>query len=238
MDHANLDILAFGAHADDVEIGMGGMIAKYVSNGKKIGICDLTRAELSSNGTVDIRKKEARKAADFLGVEIRETLNLPDRGLYYNQEYITKIAEVIRKYRPSLVFAPFMEDRHPDHGHCARLVEEAIFSAGIKKFVTEGTYPPHKVKSLYFYMINGFHTPDFLVDISSFMDKKTASLEAYKSQFVKSPGSYETPLVNGYIETVQARESLFGKMAGVQFAEGFKVNKPLLLNKDLLGEDL
>jgi bacillithiol biosynthesis deacetylase BshB1 len=238
MNHDDLDILAFGAHADDVEIGMGGMIAKYVSYGKRIGICDLTRAELSSNGTVDIRKEEARKAADILGVGIRETLNLPDRGLYFNQDYITKIAEVIRKYRPSLVFAPYMEDRHPDHGHCARLVEEAIFSAGIKKFETEGTHPPHKVKNLYFYMINGFHTPDFLVDISSFIDKKIASLEAYESQFVKSPESYETPLVNGYIETVQARESLFGKQAGVQYAEGFKVNKPLLLNMDLFGEEL
>jgi bacillithiol biosynthesis deacetylase BshB1 len=217
---------------------MGGMIAKYVSYGKRIGICDLTRAELSSNGTVDIRKEEARKAADILGVGIRETLNLPDRGLYFNQDYITKIAEVIRKYRPSLVFAPYMEDRHPDHGHCARLVEEAIFSAGIKKLETEGTHPPHKVKNLYFYMINGFHTPDFLVDISSFIDKKIASLEAYESQFVKSPESYETPLVNGYIETVQARESLFGKQAGVQYAEGFKVNKPLLLNMDLFGEEL
>ncbi len=238
MNFDNLDILAFGAHADDVEIGMGGTIAKYASNGKKIGICDLTRAELSSNGTVETRKEEALKAAEILGVTSRETLNLPDRGLYYNQEYIAKIAGVIRKYRPSLVFAPYLEDRHPDHGHCARLVEEAIFSAGIKKFATEGGYAPHKVKSLHFYMINGFHKPDFLIDISSFMDKKIASLEAYESQFVRSPDSYETPLVNGYIETVQSRETLFGKQAGVQYAEGFKANRPLLLDRDLFGEDI
>lgn len=238
MEQGSLDILAFGAHADDVEIGMGGTIAKYVSKGKSAGICDLTRAELSSNGTVEIRKAEARQAAEILGAEIRETLDLPDRGLYYNQEYITKIAAVIRKYRPSLVFAPYYEDRHPDHGHCARLVEEAVFSAGIRKFETDGSHPPHKVKDLFFYMINGFHTPNFIVDISAFMDKKTASLEAYKSQFVKTPGSYDTPLVNGYIETVQARESLLGKQAGVQYAEGFKVNKPILLNMDLFGEEL
>ncbi|MCS0672220.1 bacillithiol biosynthesis deacetylase BshB1 [Cytobacillus firmus] len=238
MNLDNLDILAFGAHADDVEIGMGGTIAKFASIGKKIGICDLTRAELSSNGTVEIRKEESLKAADILGVSVRETLNLPDRGLYYNQEYIKKIAEMIRKYKPVLVFAPYMEDRHPDHGHCARLVEEAVFSAGIRKYETGGNFAPHKVKNLYFYMINGFHKPDFLIDISSFMDKKAEGLESYQSQFVKKPGSFDTPLVNGYIETVAAREGLFGKQAGVEYAEGFKVNKPLMVNMDIFGGEL
>jgi N-acetylglucosamine malate deacetylase 1 len=238
MNPAKLDILAFGAHADDVEIGMGGTIAKFASAGKQIGICDLTRAELSSNGTIEIRKDEAWKAAEILGVRIRENLNLPDRGLFYNQEYINKIAEIIRKYRPVIVFAPYMEDRHPDHGHCARLVEEAVFSAGIRNFETGGNFGPHKVKSLHFYMINGFHKPDFLIDISAYMDKKIAGLEAYQSQFTKSPGSFDTPLVNGYIETVAARESLFGKQAGVQYAEGFKGNTPLLLNMDIFGGEL
>jgi bacillithiol biosynthesis deacetylase BshB1 len=238
MNPDNLDILAFGAHADDVEIGMGGTIAKFASIGKKIGICDLTRAELSSNGTVEIRIEESMKAAGILGVSVRETLNLPDRGLFYNQEYIKKIAEMIRKYRPALVFAPYMEDRHPDHGHCARLVEEAVFSAGIKKYETGGNFAPHKVKSLHFYMINGFHKPDFLIDISSFMDKKIAGLETYQSQFTRSPGSFDTPLVNGYIETVAARESLFGKQAGVQYAEGFKVKNPLLVNMDIFGGEI
>ncbi|MBN8200260.1 MULTISPECIES: bacillithiol biosynthesis deacetylase BshB1 [Bacillaceae] len=238
MNLDNLDILAFGAHADDVEIGMGGTIAKFASIGKKIGICDLTRAELSSNGTVEIRKEESLQAAEILGVSVRETLNLPDRGLYFNQEYIKKIAEIIRKYKPALVFAPYMEDRHPDHGHCARLVEEAVFSAGIKKYETGGNFAPHKVKSLHFYMINGFHKPDFLIDISAFMDKKTAGLESYQSQFAKSPNSFDTPLVNGYIETVAAREGLFGKQAGVEYAEGFKVNKPLMVNLDIFGGEL
>ncbi|KAF0825971.1 bacillithiol biosynthesis deacetylase BshB1 [Cytobacillus firmus] len=238
MNPDNLDILAFGAHADDVEIGMGGTIAKFASIGKKIGICDLTRAELSSNGTIEIRKDESLKAAGILGVNVRETLNLPDRGLFYNQEYIKKIAEMIRKYRPALVFAPYMEDRHPDHGHCARLVEEAVFSAGIRKYETGGNFAPHKVKNLHFYMINGFLKPDFLIDITSFMDKKIAGLESYQSQFTRSPGSFDTPLVNGYIETVAARESLFGKQAGVQYAEGFKVNNPLLVNMDIFGGEL
>ncbi|MBY0122610.1 bacillithiol biosynthesis deacetylase BshB1 [Bacillus sp. S/N-304-OC-R1] len=236
MTEIKLDILAFGAHADDVEIGMGASIAKFVHMGKKIGICDLTNAELSSNGTVETRKIEAKKAAEILGVNIRETLSLPDRGLYPNPEYIKKIVAIIRKYRPSLVFAPYFQDRHPDHGHCARLVEEAVFSAGIRKFSVEEDVEPHRVKSLYFYMINGFHEPDFVVDVSQYMDKKIESLQAYSSQFMKNESTFSTPLVNGYIETIEARERLFGKEVEVEYAEGFKRKKPLIMNADLFGE--
>ncbi|MCM3586524.1 bacillithiol biosynthesis deacetylase BshB1 [Mesobacillus maritimus] len=235
MEITNLDILAIGAHADDVEIGMGGTIAKYASIGKNIGICDLTKAELSSNGTVELRLQEAKTAADLLGVAVRENLNLPDRGLYLKDEYIRKVATIIRKYRPKLIFAPFMEDRHPDHGNCARIVEEAAFSAGIKKYKTEGNYEPHKISALHFYMINGQHNPDFVIDISGYMEIKKKSLQAYKSQFVRTKDSFETPLVNGYIESVEARERLYGKDAGVTFAEGFLTKAPLLVS-DLLGE--
>lgn len=236
MELQQLDILAFGAHADDVEIGMGGTIAKYARKGYKIGICDLTKAELSSNGTVEIRQTEANRAAEILGTSVRETLDIPDRGLFLNEAYIAKVADVIRRYRPKIVFAPYFEDRHPDHGNCARLVKEAVFSAGIKKFETNGVPKPHKVDNIYFYMINGFHVPDFVIDISAFIDKKIAALKAYESQFVKSKESFETPLVNGYIEAVEARERMFGKEAGVAFAEGFKTAKPFLINYDLIGD--
>lgn len=236
MELQQLDILAFGAHADDVEIGMGGTIAKYARKGYKIGICDLTKAELSSNGTVEIRQTEANRAAEILGTSVRETLDIPDRGLFLNEAYIAKVADVIRRYRPKIVFAPYFEDRHPDHGNCARLVKEAVFSAGIKKFETKGVTEPHKVANIYFYMINGFHVPDFVIDISAFIDKKIAALKAYESQFVKSKESFETPLVNGYIEAVEARERMFGKEAGVAFAEGFKTAKPFLINYDLIGD--
>jgi len=235
MNCNNLDILAIGAHADDVEIGMGGTIAKYVAMQKKIGICDLTKAELSSNGTVELRLQEAEKAARILGVSVRESLDLPDRGLYIKEEYIKKIARVIRQYRPVLLFIPYYEDRHPDHGNCARLVEEAAFSAGIKKFDTGDNLAPHRVEAVYYYMINGFHKPDFLIDISEYMDTKKLALQAYESQFVKNDSSYDTPLVNGYIETVQSRERLFGKDAGVTYAEGFITKTPLVI-RDLLGE--
>ncbi|MFD6442041.1 bacillithiol biosynthesis deacetylase BshB1 [Peribacillus sp. NPDC060186] len=231
----NIDILAFGAHADDVEIGMGGTIAKYAKQGKTIVICDLTKAEMSSNGTVLLRQKEAGKAAEILGVE-RISLDFPDRGLYMKEEYIKQIIAVIRKYKPTLVFAPFLEDRHPDHGNCAKLVEEAVFSAGVRKYMDDEGLEAHHVQNMYYFMINGFHKPDFVVDITSSISEKLDSLRAYGSQFDKSNTTVETPLVNGYIETVEARERMFGKEVGVAYAEGFMSKKPLLIEVDLLGE--
>ncbi|MFB3166158.1 bacillithiol biosynthesis deacetylase BshB1 [Bacillus niacini] len=236
MSDKSLHILAFGAHADDVEIGMGGSIAKLAANGKRIGICDLTDADLSSNGTIELRKLEAKKAAEILGVTERLSLGIPDRGLLLKEEFIREIASVIRRYQPQIVFAPYFEDRHPDHGNCARLVEEAVFSAGIRKYLTKSDEEPHKVSSVYFYMINGFHKPDFTFDISETMEQKIAALRAYKSQFEQTENSVETPLVNGYIETVEARERLFGQQVGVKFAEGFKSKVPILLYRDLIGD--
>ncbi len=236
MEAIKLDILAFGAHADDVEIGMGGTIAKYAAEGKWIGICDLTKAEMSSNGTVEIRSREANEAAGILGVKMREALDLPDRGLFLKEEYIREIVRVIRRNKPDIVFAPYFDDRHPDHGSCARLVEEAVFSAAVRKYDENHGLAPHRLKALYFYMINGFHKPDFVVDVSDFINLKISALNAYESQFVKGAATFDTPLVNGYIETVEAREKLFGKEVGAAYAEGFMSKKPLLIHKDLLGE--
>jgi N-acetylglucosamine malate deacetylase 1 len=230
-----LDVLAFGAHADDVEIGMGGTIAKFAEEGLKVGVCDLTLAELSSNGTVELRKQEAEKAAHILGVHERIHLSIPDRGLFLTEEHIRKVVSIIRTYQPKLVFAPYYEDRHPDHGNCAKIVEEAVFSAGIRNYEDEENLPAYRPTALHYYMINGFHKPHFIVDVSSTFQKKLASLQAYESQFVKREGSVDTPLVNGYIETVESRERLFGQEAGVLYAEGFLTKKPLLLFHDLLG---
>jgi N-acetylglucosamine malate deacetylase 1 len=235
MEQQKIDILAFGAHADDVEIGMGGTLAKYAKMGKTILICDLTKAEMSSNGTVERRIEEANHSAEILGVK-RISLNLPDRGLYLKEEYIKEIIPIIRTYRPTLVFAPYVVDRHPDHGNAAHLVEEAVFSAGVRKVMQNEQMEAHHVQHVYYYMINGFHKPDFVIDISTYMTQKIESLQAYQSQFVKSEITVETPLVNGYIETVEARERMFGKEVGVAYAEGFMSKKPLLINFDLLGE--
>lgn len=234
MEQNHVDILAFGAHADDVEIGMGGTLAKYAQLGKKIVICDLTKAEMSSNGTVEQRIEEAKRAADILGVQ-RISLNLPDRGLYMKDEYIKEIITIIRQYKPTLVFVPYVVDRHPDHGNAARLVEEAVFSAGVRKVMGNELFGAHHIQNLYYYMINGFHKPDFVIDISEYMNQKKDSLQAYQSQFIKSDNTVDTPLVNGYIETVEAREKMFGKEVGVKYAEGFMSKKPLLIQFDLPG---
>jgi N-acetylglucosamine malate deacetylase 1 len=177
-----------------------------------------------------MRKQEADKASKILGVVIRENLKFPDRGLFMTDERIRQVADMIRHYKPDIVFAPYHEDRHPDHGNCARIVEEAVFSAGIKKYRTDKNNEPHRVKNIYFYMINGFHKPDFVIDISEEMKLKKLGLEAYESQFIKSDETIDTPLVNGYIETVEARERMFGKEVGVAFAEGFKTKTPILLD--------
>ncbi|WP_413309197.1 bacillithiol biosynthesis deacetylase BshB1 [Bacillus sp. 1P10SD] len=236
MKGEHLHILAFGAHADDVEIGMAGTLSKFSLEGKRVGICDLTEADLSSNGNVELRKEEAAHAAEILGVSYRASLAMPDRGLFLNEDYIKKIVNVIRTHKPKIVFAPYFEDRHPDHGNCSRLVEEAVFSAGIKKYQTGIEMEPHRVEKVYFYMINGFHKPDFTIDISPFIEKKLSALRAYRSQFEQSDQSIDTPLVNGYIETVEARERMFGKLVGVSYAEGFKTKVPVLLDRDLIGD--
>lgn len=230
-----LDILAFGAHPDDVEIGMAGTLAKYKEQGYKTGICDLTYAERSSNGNVEIRQKEAIEAARVLELDARIQLSLPDRGLFMKEAYILEIVSVIRKYKPRLVFAPYCEDRHPDHGNCARLVEEAVFSSGIKRVEDAKSQGAHKLENLYFYQINGLHKPDFLIEISSQIEKKTKALEAYTSQFERDPSGVDTPLTNGYVEAVISRERAYGKQIGSMYAEGFFAKGPIVLNHDLLG---
>lgn len=232
-----LDFLAIGAHPDDVEIGMGGTIAKYTKKGLKVGICDLTKAELSSNGTVLIRLEEAKRAGEILGITERIQLSIPDRGLYLDDSFIKEIVEIIRTFKPRIVFAPYYKDRHPDHGNCSRLVEEAVFSAGIKNYQDRLGLAAHRVQHVYFYMINGFHKPNFVVDISETVECKINSLRAYESQFEKVGGSTDTPLTNGYIEAVVSRERLFGKEVGVKYAEGFLTKKPILLSNDLIGDE-
>lgn len=230
-----LDILAFGAHPDDVEIGMAGTLAKLKEQGLRTGICNLTYAEKSSNGTVEIRQSEASEAAGILELDELIQLSLPDRGLFLKDEYITEIISIIRTYRPRLVFAPYYEDRHPDHGNCAKLVEEAMFSSGVRMVEDRKKQNPHKPESLYFYQINGMNKPEFYIDISDQIDKKAKALSAYTSQFEKGKDGVDTPLTNGYVDAVISRERAYGKQIGSKYAEGFFAKGPLVLNYDLLG---
>ncbi len=231
-----IDLLAFGAHPDDVEIGMGGTLALHADGGYRTGICDLTLAELSSNGDPVKRQKEADEAAVILKLDYRENLYFKDRGLSVDDEKIAKIVDIIRLKRPRIIFAPYTKDRHPDHGHCGRLIEEAFFSSGIRKFKGNESLDAFRPEALYFYFINGFHQPDFTVDITSVQNKKMRALGAYKSQFMIDEGSIETPLTNGYLETVESRDRLYGKESLTDYAEGFK-SKGTVLRKRLLGDE-
>jgi len=229
----SLDVLAFGAHPDDVEIGAGGIIHQWVKLGKTVGICDLTRGELSSNGTVERREQEARKAGEILGISCRLQLGLPDRGLKIEKAQLDAIARVIRMYRPSIVLIPHHQDRHPDHVQCNKMVIEAAFNGKIRKyplFDDDGQeLPAHNVKNIFTYFINSTAQPAFYIDISEEMEQKMAALQAYQSQFEKKAGAVSTPLTEGYLERVRSREYIFGQEIGVAYAEGFGHVTPLQL---------
>ncbi|MDP4096621.1 bacillithiol biosynthesis deacetylase BshB1 [Paenibacillus sp. P96] len=223
----SLDILIFGAHADDAEIGMAGTIAKHAAAGLKVGICDLTRAEMSSNGTVERRAEEAEAASSVLGLSARINLGLPDRGLYITPDHVAAVTAEVRRHAPKIVFAPYWEDRHPDHVMCSRLVEEAVFNAKLRRYMPE--LPAVRVEQLYFYFINDLGKADLIVDITGYYNIKEKALSCYSSQFEQgAPGAdvVATPLNQGYVERVKARDSLLGQRNLVPFAEGFAVKSP------------
>ncbi|WP_219836563.1 bacillithiol biosynthesis deacetylase BshB1 [Paenibacillus sp. R14(2021)] len=223
----SVDILAFGAHPDDVEIGMGGTIAKHVQQGYSVAICDLTEAEMSSNGTVETRRQEAAEASAVLGLSHRSVLRLPDRGLTGSSEQLQTIVGEIRRLRPRLVFAPYWNDRHPDHVSCSRLIEEAVFNAKLRNYLPE--LPPVQVEQIYFYYINDSSDVSLVTDISAHMETKIAALQAYRSQFAPpAPGEdrVQTPLTDRYIQRVEARDMLLGQTRGWAYAEGFAIRRP------------
>ncbi|MBP1961931.1 bacillithiol biosynthesis deacetylase BshB1 [Paenibacillus aceris] len=224
-----LDILIFGAHADDAEIGMAGTIAKHTALGSRVGICDLTYAEMSSNGTVETRIEEAEQAAKILGLRVRTNLGLPDRGLYVTPEHIERITAEIRKFKPRIVFAPYWQDRHPDHIACSTLIQEAVFNAKLRKYLPETE--PVNVEQMYFYFINDVYDADFIVDVTDYYETKTAALSAYRSQFITGQGTVATPLNQGYVERVEARDRLMGQKRMIQYAEGFVSKLPLLVDR-------
>ncbi|WP_128894413.1 bacillithiol biosynthesis deacetylase BshB1 [Longirhabdus pacifica] len=227
--NTNLDFLIFAAHADDAEIGMGGTIAKYSRQQYAVGICDLTQAEMSSNGNVSLRKKEAELASQCLGLQYRSNLQLPDRGLTGDKQQCHAIVEEIRKNKPAVVFIPYWQDRHPDHVKCSQIVDDALFTAKLRRY--ESDYEAWTVNQVYYYFINDTVHPNFVVDVTDDYDVKIQALQAYQSQFMFIEGqSVATPLTNQYIERVQARDLLTGQSCQVKYAEGFISRKPLLVN--------
>ncbi len=230
-----LDILAFGAHPDDVELGCSGTIAKEVSLGKKVGIIDLTRGELGTRGSVEIRNSESAKASENLGVSVRENLDMRD-GFFINDEaHQLKIIEILRKYRPEIVLCNAITDRHIDHGKGSKLVSDACFLSGLIKIETELNGKKQQAwrpKVVYHYIQWQNIEPDFVVDISEFLDKKMESVLAYGSQFY-DPNSKEpvTPITSKtFLDSVKYRAEDLGRLVGVAYAEGFTTERYLAVN--------
>jgi len=230
-----LDILAFGAHPDDVELGCGGTLAKEVSLGKKVGIIDLTRGELGTRGSAIIRDQEAYEAAKILGVLVRENLNMRD-GFFINDEaHQLEVIKTIRKYQPDIVICNAVDDRHIDHSKGSKLVSDACFLSGLIKIETEYQGEKQKAwrpKFVYHYMQWKNSIPDFVVDISGFNEKRVQSILAYSSQFY-DPNSNEPETViatKNFLESLSYRAQDLGRIIGVDYAEGFTVERYLAVD--------
>ncbi|WP_452603161.1 bacillithiol biosynthesis deacetylase BshB1 [Pontimicrobium sp. MEBiC06410] len=225
-----LDILAFGAHPDDVELGAGGTVAKAVAEGKKVGIVDLTKGELGTRGTEFTRFEEAANASKILGVSVRENLGFADGFFVNDKTHQLEVIKMIRKYQPEIVICNAVDDRHIDHGRGSKLVSDACFLSGLVKIETEiegKLQDKWRPKTVYHYIQWKDLTPDFVVDISGYIDKKMESVFAYKTQFF-DPNSKEpeTPITSkNFTDSINYRARELGRLVGVEHAEGFTVER-------------
>jgi bacillithiol biosynthesis deacetylase BshB1 len=230
-----LDILAFGAHPDDVELGCSGTIAKEISLGKKVGIIDLTRGELGTRGSVEIRNSESAKASEILGISARENLDMRD-GFFVNDEaHQMKIIQMIRKYQPEIVLCNAIDDRHIDHGKGSKLVSDACFLSGLIRIETElngEKQTAWRPKLVYHYIQWKNIEPDFVVDISDFVEVKTQAILAYGSQFYNpdDKGPITPIATKNFLESIHYRSQDLGRLVGVDYAEGFTVERYLAVN--------
>ena len=234
-----LDILAIGAHPDDVEFGCGGTLLKLVSEGKSVGIIDLTQGEMGTRGTIETRYEEAANAAKLLGLKARENLKMKDGFLVNSEEYQLRIVQMIRKYRPEIVFCNAWEDRHPDHAKGSKLVSDACFLAGLIKLETEYNGEKQEAwrpKHVFHYIQWKHITPDFVVDISDFMEKKMEVCKAYKTQLfdANSKDPITHTATKDFMESITYRAQDLGRLSGVSYAEGF-VSERLLAFKNFDG---
>ena len=230
-----LDILAFGAHPDDVELGCGGTLAKEISLGKKVGIVDLTRGELGTRGSAEIRDKEATAAAKILGVSARENLAFRDGFFKNDEEHQLEIIKMIRKYKPEIVLCNAVDDRHIDHAKGSKLVSDACFLSGLRRIPTQldGVEQEEwRPKLVYHYIQWKNIEPDFVVDVTGFMDQKIASVMAYSSQFY-DPNSNEpiSPITSkNFLDSITYRAQDLGRLIFKDYAEGFTVERYVAVN--------
>ena len=234
-----LDILAVGVHPDDVELSAAGTLLRQISLGNSVGLLDLTLGELGTRGSAAIRTEEAMTAAKMMGAKVRVQLDLEDGFFTQNRDNLLKIIQVIRTYRPEIVLANALDDRHPDHGRAAKLTADACFLSGLIKVETQNTVDegnpdsfgkgvlqePWRPKNIYHYIQDRVLKPDFAIDITDFVDKKFEIIGAYKSQFF-NPNSDEpmTPISSAsFLEAIRGKDANFGRSIGVHYAEGYNV---------------
>lgn len=221
-----LDVIVFAAHPDDAELSMGGTIAKFASKGLKVGIVDFTRAELSTRGNVKLREKETAEASKILKIKLRENLGISDGVIVLTQDSLKKVVRIIRKYKPSIVFAPYFNDRHPDHIDTSNLVKRAVFSSGLERFKTSYSGKSQKAyrpKKILYYMQTYLFEPSFVVDITDHFETKMKSVNAYKSQFHNPEIKTEDTFISqpGFLDYVEARAKFYGFQIRKKYAEPF-----------------
>ena len=223
-----LDLLVFGPHPDDIEIGMGATVALHARRGDRVGLVDLTRGELGSNGTPEDRVAEADEAATVLGAAVRVNLGLPDGGLSADDPaQLDAVVRCVRTHRPRAIAAPYWDDRHPDHVRASRLLREGIFRAGLRRVETGDE--PWRADWVCHYFINDAASPSFVVDVTEVYDVKRRALACHRTQFTPAgEGAASTRLTSPiFAQLVESRDAQFGALAGVRFAEGFVVREPV-----------
>lgn len=234
VDDLKLDILIIAVHPDDAELGCAGTILKHVAEGKKVGIVDLTQGELGTRGTIETRYEEADLASKILGVSVRENLKMRD-GFFKNDEaHQLKVIEVIRKYRPEIVIANAMVDRHPDHARASNLVNDSIFLAGLRMIETNfngESQLPHRPNLLLHFIQDYYIKPDIVIDITPFWDQKIKAVQAYKTQFFNPEYNEDEPQTYistpEFIQVIEGRAREYGKSIHTDFAEGFTCRRIL-----------
>jgi len=224
-----LDILVFAAHPDDAELACSGTIAAHISAGYKCGIIDLTKGEMGTRGTPELRMEEAEKSAHILGLHTRENLGFADIKFLNDWDHQLEVIKMIRKYRPEIILANAIRDRHPDHSKGAELVKQAFFMSGLKKIQTQLDGLDQKsyhAKHLYHYIQNDYIEPAFIVDISNFWDTRINSIRAFGSQFHNSENDESETFISSpdFLEFVEARAKDFGHRIGVKYGEGFTMS--------------
>ena len=228
-----LDVLAIGAHPDDVELGCSGTLIKEVHRGKKVGIVDLTQGELGTRGTVETRYAEAAAAAKAMGIHARENLKMRD-GFFVNDEaHQRQLITVLRKYRPEVVIGNILDDRHPDHGKAGKLIYDACFLSGLAKVVTTGTdgkeQEKWRPKYLLHYLQDRFYEPDVIVDISDVWEQRMEAVKAYTTQFNSQESDGPQTYISSpeFMQSLEARARSLGKRIGVKWGEGFVSKKSI-----------